>query len=520
MQDDGKVIEGDREMNKASALVAVWTRPYYYMENEKSVYRPVTSFSFYLNALITGKEAWGFRLGNVLLYGWVSGMVYRILKELQDSRNLPRGKAGQGIKTGKENIKSKSWGGMAFWGAVLFTVLPIHTEVVNNIVGRAEILSLGFALLAVLKVFDRKWELGALFLFLAMLSKETAMVGVPIVIHLIWSNREVKNGEKWGAGFLAGMALVGFLLLRTVILGGVGTGNNATMVENPLKFVTAEKRVMNAIALIPFGVGKILFPVNLSYDYSYNQIRLVDSWLDWRVLVGALMAILSGIYLYRFRIKSEMTMKIGNGTRADLQGQALQVVGMMTFWGPILITGNILFPIGTIFGERLWFWPSLGVLLVITSWFEVCKMTYSTSFPRVRGWIRSVRHFACPSAPLAVITILLIFYTGRTWVRNLDWLSQERLFLHDAEYASHSVMAQSNAAAMYMIQHNLIPAREKMEKASEIYPKYPELLNNWGLYYLWTGKKEEAKKKFEECLSERKGFYLCQGNLKLVDEKE
>jgi len=545
IQDDVKVIQKDSGMGKVSALMSAWTRPYYYMDgNEFSVYRPVTSFSFYFNALITGKEAWGFRLGNVLIYGWVCVMVYEVLKKLKNSKT-------QKLKVERVSevrlphhdyvVRNDGWRDGAFWGAVVFVVLPIHTEVVNNIVGRAEMLALGCVLFSILKAFDKKWELVALFLLLGMLSKETAVVGVPIVWYLIWVQERIDKREKVGAGFLVMMSLVGFLLLRMVILGGAGTVNKATMVENPLKFVSAEKRVMNAIALVPFGVGKIIFPVNLSYDYSYNQIILVDTWLDWRVVMGIVMALLSGVYLYRLphqprRVRNDESYGI------DLQVQALKVVsknppqslfeergrvlmtmGMMLFWGPIFLTGNILFPIGTIFGERLWFWPSLGVVMVLM---YIGSKTAKNRAPALlsrpvntQGPLRlvctwSARLFGYSSAPI-LITVLC-FFVGRTVVRNFDWLSQERLFLHDAKYVTGSVMAQSNAAAMYLIGRDLEKAKPMMERASEIYPKYPELLNNWGLYYQWIGKKEEAKRKFEECLEERPGFYLCEGNLKGV----
>jgi len=115
-----------------------------------------------------------------------------------------------------------------------------------------------------------------------------------------------------------------------------------------------------------------------------------------------------------------------------------------------------------------------------------------------------------------IIVLVIILYAGRTVVRNFDWLSQERLFLHDAKYVTGSVMAQSNAAAIYLIGRDLEKAKPVMERASEIYPKYPELLNNWGLYYQWIGKKKEAKMKFEECLVERPGSELCMGNLELL----
>ena len=107
------------------------------------------------------------------------------------------------------------------------------------------------------------------------------------------------------------MALVGFGLMRSMVLGGGGMKNNATMVENPLKFVSNEKRVMNGIALIPFGLGKIIFPKNLSYDYSYNQIKLVENWADWRVVVGMVLIISSMIALWTRLLRHFVTRNDG-----------------------------------------------------------------------------------------------------------------------------------------------------------------------------------------------------------------
>jgi len=511
VQDDVRVVSGDPEMGKVSALVSTLIRPYYYLDgNESSVYRPVTSFSFYLNALISGKGAWGFRLGNVLIYAWVCWLVYRVMEELENSktRKLKKEKingmrslvpsSGYLWNYARDDDSVVWWRDWAFWGTVLFIVLPIHADVVNNIVGRAEMLSLAFMLLATLKGMERKWEVCVMYLFLSMLSKETAMVGVPILLYLIWMANQVEKKEKVGASVFVMMSLVGFFLLRTVVLGGTGIENRATTVENPLKFVTTEKRIQNAVGLIPFGVGKIVFPINLSYDYSYNQIKLVDSWFDWRVILGVGMATINVLLL------TGLPHQVSGGHGGPPLHTMAGIMGMMLFWGPILITGNILFPIGTIFGERLWFWPSLGVVMILFSF----TLRFSG---QARG--------PAPTRRLLeglIIVLVIILYAGRTVVRNFDWLSQERLFLHDAKYVTGSVMAQSNAAAIYLIGRDLEKAKPVMERASEIYPKYPELLNNWGLYYQWIGKKEEAKMKFEECLVERPGSELCMGNLELL----
>lgn len=454
VQDDMKVIVNDPEMGEASSLVASFTRPYYYMDSGNTgAYRPLTSFSLYFNGLIIGKAAWGFRLLNILIYASVCWLVFEVLKKIS-SPNI------------------------AFWGSLIFLVLPIHTEAVNNIVGRAEVMSLGLVMLAGLLQFNKKWEISALVLLLALFSKETAIVGLPILMYLMIKGKEEKNTKIGVISFYV-LVSICFVVLRMVILGNGGMENKATMVENPLKFVSIEERVRNAFALVPFGVSKVIFPLQLSYDYSFDQLKSVSNWFDWKVLLGISFVFLS--------ISSLFT---------KLRKNILWMVGQAIFWGPIAITGNFIFPVGTIFGERLWFWSSLGIVMM--------GMVFGKRIFMNRRWV------------MGVLVVLIVILGGRTFIRNLDWLSQERLFVHDASYASGSVMAQSNAGAMYLMKKDLKKGKEYLERAERIYPKYPELMNNWGMYYLWNGEIEKAKLKFEECLIERPGYYLCESNIKLL----
>lgn len=101
-------------------------------------------------------------------------------------------------------------------------------------------------------------------------------------------------------------------------------------------------------------------------------------------------------------------------------------------------------------------------------------------------------------------------------MRNLDWLSQEKLFIHDATYAKNSVIVQTNKAAMLLMKGDLEGGRSVMEEADKIYPKYPILINNWGMYFLRKGELDKAKDKFEECLRISPNNNLCNSNLVLL----
>lgn len=482
IQDDTKVIVGDPEMGKASALVATFTRPYYYMDGGNAgVYRPITSFSLYLNALITGKDAWGFHLVNVILYALLCVLLFEVLKKYCSEK-------------------------VAFCGALIFAVLPVHTEAVNNIVGRAEILSLGFLLVAILLQYRKRWEVSAGIFLLALLSKETAIVGLPILIYLLFVTKEKKD-VKAGVSLFYVLVTTCYFVLRIMVLGGGGMENNATIVENPLKFVSTEVRVENAFALVPLGISKVVFPWHLSYDYSFNQLKLVSDRFDWRFLIGVFLMILS--------IGSLFT---------GLREKKMWILGQALFWGPLVVTGNFLFPVGTIFGERLWFWPSLGMVLMsitLLYLFEVHKSRTPAqlSLPPLAGsHVHGPCGFVGTSAQIfgVLFPLIIVVFVGRTFTRNLDWQSQDSLFIHDATYASGSVMVQNNAAAMYLIRKDFVMAKVYLDKAETIYPKYPELMNNWGMYYLLTGDKKTAEEKFDECLQEHLGNGLCKSNLELV----
>ena len=134
--------------------------------------------------------------------------------------------------------------------------------------------------------------------------------------------------------------------------------------------------------------------------------------------------------------------------------------------------------------------------------------------------LNNLYRFPIKSGMTYLVIGVVFLYGGRTMVRNFDWLSQKRLFLHDGEYAIESVLAQSNVAAMYLLDGEMGKGKIYMERADKIFPKYPELLNNWGVYFMRNGEVEKAKKKFEECLTERPGYELCVRNLERFKQKE
>ena len=109
-----------------------------------------------------GAHPLGYHLLNLLLHAAVTLLLYLLLCALLE-----------------ETANGKT---VALVAAVLFAVHPIHTEAVASIVGRSELLAAGFLLGAwILHLRDR--EIPALLCFsLALLSKESAVAFLPLVL--------------------------------------------------------------------------------------------------------------------------------------------------------------------------------------------------------------------------------------------------------------------------------------------------------------------------------------------------
>ena len=176
-----------------------------------SVFRPVTFATMALNWALGGTEPLGYHLFNLLLQAGVVWLLYLFLLEILEG--YPQ----------KESV--------AFAAALLFAVHPIHTEAVASVAGRAEMLAAGFLLAAwVLHLRDR--EILALVCFvLALLSKESAVAFLPLVLLGDYSTGRWKSRLRYAA--IAAVTLLYLGLLWDVQGGRFGQATISLM-DNPL----------------------------------------------------------------------------------------------------------------------------------------------------------------------------------------------------------------------------------------------------------------------------------------------
>lgn len=391
------------------------------------LYRPLTIFTYAINYALTPERATSFHAVNIALHGGVTLLVFALGWQLFGSRRV------------------------AALAAALFAVHPVHTEAVTNIVGRAELLAAFFGLVTLLSAVcsDRSttrwrrsaWQwLGLTSFCLALLSKESALTILPLMALF----RIACRGEPLRAGlrremrnpdWLAyGLCVAVFMVGRGYAIAASPLVYRPTPLDNALAFVPWPPRVRTALGVLWDYFGLLNVPLVLAADYSYNQIPLVQSWLNPRCLAG--LALLIVVVLVWVR-----------------QRQPALAFAVLFPLAALGLTANLLFPIGTVKAERLLYLPSVGWALAVA---------YAGDQLLRRPRYRPVA--------LGTLTIVLVSFTTRTWARNPDWTDNLTLYRNMALTAPDSAKARYNLGVALEKQGAHDAAIVQFRQALALYP--------------------------------------------------
>ena len=314
---------------------------------------------------------------------------------------------------------------IAFLAVILFTIHPIHTEVVANVKSRDEIMSLLFICLTFILAFKyrekkNKWLLAAALgsYFLAFLSKEyaiTLVILLPLAFYL-FSGESVRKSIIAVLPYLAIVAV--YALIRLQITNGMPPRNELADNDiqiNPYAYATPAEKTATEISTSLNYLKLLIFPHPLSADYSYNQIPYKDFshpmvWLSLIMHVG----MLCGVY-YFFRKRHVLCF------------------GLAFYFLNLLLVCNIIFDIGATMGERLIYHSSLGFAIVIA------HLLY-------KG-MELVKPARAGKVALGGVMLLVIVLCGfKTIDRNKDWKNDYVLFNHDINVVPNSFLVSANVA--------------------------------------------------------------------------
>jgi protein O-mannosyl-transferase len=405
-----------------------------------NVFRPLTFATLALNWAVGHGRPFGYHVVNVLLHAAVTLLLYFVLQIFLAS--VPRGST------------------IALVAALVYAVHPIHTEAVAWITGRSELLAAGFLLAAWLLHLEDRAVPALLCFLLAMMSKESAIVFVPLVVIGDYARGKLEPVMRYG--WIAGMGAL-YLALLWKAQGGRFGEKGFNPLDNPLASFPVKWRILNALRIAWKYIGLHFYPATLSCDYSYNAILLYANWK--RTLPAALAAaVVLGLWIWTVR-----TRRCG------------WILAGGIYLGAFAVTSNVLLSTGTLMGERLAYLPSAGFcLLVALVWIELEQRKATLAW--------------------GVLAIVLVALATRTVVRNRDWRDNYTLFLAAVQAVPQNTKAHANLGAVYLQRGELDKATTELETALRIFPNFPEAIEYKGQVEARRNHDREARDLFAKAL--------------------
>jgi len=390
-------------------------------------YRPLVTASFALQHQLSGNSPIAYHVVNVALHAIIAWLVYVIALRLGVGAN----------------------GALA--SAVLFCVLPIHTEAVAWVVGRAELMAaLGFAAALVLLLdyrasgqIERVVGAGAFFLA-GLLSKENAvtLLAAPAICAVTLGGEPARKRRDLVATIALLAVFCAYLGLRATA-GPVLPHSAGDRLDNPLVALDGLARLSGAMSVFGHYLWLSLFPYPLSVDYSYNALGIDAAFVADRFTmlgVAGAVALAAAGWMSRNR-------------------QPATPAGLLLAAASYSIVSNTILLIGTIMGERLFYLPSLGLCVA--------------AGPAL-AWLAGRR------AGLACLLVVALAYGGLTSMRAGAWSDPIRLFEAAVRAYPASARAHMELATAYGQAGRESDAEEEFRDATTIKPDYAAAWYNLG----------------------------------------
>ncbi len=354
----------------------------------------------------------------------------------------------------------------AFLAALLFTIHPIHTEVVANVKSRDEILSLLFVCLTFLSAFKYMDTKKVTDLFVAMLCFLMAMLskeyGVVLIVLLPLSFYWFKGYDRAStikASLIYLVPLVVYFMLRlSSVKEAVEIGEGDVM-NSPYLLATGVEKIATII-YVPINYIRLLFlPHPLAADYTFNQIPYTNfgDWKVWFSLLvhGGMLAAM--LYFMKKR---------------HVLGFAIAF-----YFAFLALVSNVFVNIGAPMGERLIYHSSVGFVIIIA---------YLLS----EGY-KKIQPIAVANGVLTVLLAVVVLLCGfKTITRNKDWKTNGTLFPKDVNVVPNSVIANCNAGLANLMKSDEYKGSERdalIRKAIVYFDKSISVNSHYIMAYLNRG---------------------------------
>ncbi|MFP6599315.1 MAG: tetratricopeptide repeat protein [Deltaproteobacteria bacterium] len=445
---DGEMVSDDHNaiVNNefvSGKLLTIFTKPSWWgsARGDAPGYRPVTTLTFALNHRVGGISPRGYHVTNLFVHVLVCCLVMAV-----------------GGALGMSGRASAS-------AAAVFALMPVHSEAVLWVVGRAELLAAAGLLAGLLAILRYRqggpaWLLGAAALALAagILAKENAMallIAPPLLATVLPNGQGRRRRDLWAfVALLAGFAAAWWL--RAEVAGHLLGASGGDELDNPLAGLPLDGRLAGALSVLGRYLWLIVWPHPLSADYSYNALAIGPGFIADRYSAAGLAGLATVVAV------------VCRARRMPVPAFCVLMAGAC-----YAIVSNVLVPIGTIMGERLFYLPSAGLSLAV-----------APALARALG----TRPRKAGLAAALVATAWLAVNIDR----SRDWTDPVRLFSSAVTAQPRAARARMELGSAYGHAGMAAKALVEFDQALDIYPGYMSAWYNRANLLAREGRYEDA----------------------------
>ncbi len=414
-------------------------------------YRPLSIASFAVEFAVFGQSEKTSHLINVLLYGLNCLLLFRIIGMLY-----------------KQKADQSLYLNIAFIATMIFAAHPLHVEVVANVKGRDEILTLiaclGTMYFAIKYLLSDKilWLLPVFVtFFLGIMTKENTVTFLAVLPLLGWyfAKTNVKKILLVAVPGILATAL--YMFIRIQVIGHFleHSVDYVDLMNDPFKGMTLGEKYATITYTLGLYFKLCFFPHPLTHDYYPYHIPIMN-WAKSGTLIS--------LFLY-----------IGLSVLAiwGLFKKHIYSFCIVLYMATLSITSNLFFPVGTFMNERFLYVSSVGLALFL-GWLLA---HYLPSKFGQKGKLASIVLFA----------VFFIGYTAKTIWRTPAWKNAYNLNAYAIKVSKNSARANALMATAIWEQQvlktpkNETAQRQKLvaeattyiDRAIDIHPLYSSALN-------------------------------------------
>ena len=224
--------------------------------------------------------------------------------------------------------------------------------------------------------------------------------------------------------------------------------------HNPIAYAVGLTRWLSTFYLHFRYFWLLLFPIDLSVDYSENCIPLITSLADSRNILS--------LTLYLTIFVALLCLCVFVTFRHACYKEVLLSFSWLVL--PFLPSSNIFFSPGTLLAERVLYLPSLGFCFLFSWALHTLKNRKAIS----------------KNVMVALGVAVLVLYASRTVDRNPDWRSDESIFTAALDVCPESGKVQYNVGICKERNREWDLAYERYQRAVDISKEYEHAVARLG----------------------------------------